>query len=133
MKCSPLELPLSIVFAVFTSPNLSDWAILKPATIPVSDLGEKPTAAFGLGRRGFWFEFFRFKSDGRDHEDRTKLGDRRDQTGLGSYGDGSTFTIRNTGLKNVKWRTVLSHEEREENHPEKNLQDTMTGSRRDGG
>jgi hypothetical protein len=75
MKCSPLELPLTIVFAVFTSPNLSDWAILKPATIPVSDLGEKPTAAFGLGRRGFWFSVFWSKSDGSDHEDRTKLGD----------------------------------------------------------
>jgi hypothetical protein len=108
MKCSPLERPLTIVFVVFTSPNLSDWAILKVETChdpTVSDLGEKPTAAFGLGW-GFWFAFFRFKSDGRDHEDRTKLR-------LGSYGDGSTFTIRNTGLKNVKFATVLSHEERE--------------------
>jgi len=76
----------------------------------VSDLGEKPTAAFGLWRRGFWFAFFRFKSDGRDHEDRTKLGDTGGiKRGSGDTGMGSTFTIRNMGLKTVKWRPVLSY------------------------
>ena len=100
MKCSPLELPLTIVFAVFTSPNLSDWAILKPATIPQSPIGEKPTAAFGLGRRGFWFAFFRLKSDGRDHEDRAKLGETGGiRLGSGVTGMGALLQFGTWGLK----------------------------------
>jgi hypothetical protein len=53
MKCSPLELPLMIIFAVFT-PNLSDWAILnlKPATIQQSPISGETDGGFWIGEEG---------------------------------------------------------------------------------
>jgi len=52
MKCSPLELPLTIVFAVFTPPNLSDWAILKPCHDPQSPFSGETDGGFWIGEEG---------------------------------------------------------------------------------